>query len=55
MTDNAFCIVQRTTEKSKTGIVRVCCVAEASPAFQAGWSGCVYTYMFIFTNVQRGE
>jgi hypothetical protein len=29
--------VQRATAHSKTGIFRVCGVAEAPPGFQAGW------------------
>jgi hypothetical protein len=38
---NAFCIVQRATAQSKTGIFRDCGVAEALPGFQAGWSDCM--------------
>jgi hypothetical protein len=41
ITNNAFCIVQRATAQSKTGIFRGYGVAEAPPGFQAGWSDCV--------------
>jgi hypothetical protein len=34
ITNNAFCIVQRATEQSKTGFFRDCGVAEAPPGFQ---------------------
>jgi hypothetical protein len=36
ITNNSFCIVQRATAQSKTGIFRDCGVAEAPPGFQAG-------------------
>jgi hypothetical protein len=36
ITNNAFCIVQRATAQSKTGIFRDCGEAEAPPGFQAG-------------------
>jgi hypothetical protein len=42
ITNNAFCIVQRATAQSTTGIFRDYFVAEAPPGFQAGWSGCMY-------------
>jgi hypothetical protein len=42
ITDNAFCIVQRATAQSKTGIFREFGVAEAPPGIQAGWSDCMY-------------
>jgi ectoine hydroxylase-related dioxygenase (phytanoyl-CoA dioxygenase family) len=42
ITNNAFCIVQRATAQSKTGIFHDCCVAEAPPGFQAGWSDCMH-------------
>jgi hypothetical protein len=42
ITNNAFCIVQRATAQSKTGIFRDFGVAEAPPGFQAGWSDCMY-------------
>jgi hypothetical protein len=42
ITNNAFCIVQRATAKSKTGIFRDCGVAEAPPGFQASWSDCMH-------------
>jgi hypothetical protein len=35
ITNNAFCIVQRATAQSKTGIFRDYGVAEAPPGFQA--------------------
>jgi hypothetical protein len=38
ISNNTFCIVQRATAQSKTGIFRDCGVAEAPPGFQAGWS-----------------
>jgi hypothetical protein len=38
ITTDAFCIVQRATAQSKTGIFRDFGVAEAPPGFQAGWS-----------------
>jgi hypothetical protein len=40
ITNNAVCIVQRTTAQSKTGVFRGYGLAEAPPVFQAGWSGC---------------
>jgi hypothetical protein len=48
ITYNAFCIVQRATAQSKTGIFRGYGVAEAPPGFQAGWSDCMY---FFFLSV----
>jgi hypothetical protein len=36
ITSNAFCIVQKATAQSKTGIFRDYGVAEAPPDFQAG-------------------
>jgi hypothetical protein len=44
ITYNAFCIVQRATAQSKTGIFRDYGVAEAPPGFQAGWSDCLYFF-----------
>jgi hypothetical protein len=38
ITNNSFCVVQRATAQSKTGIFRDFGVAEALPGFQAGWS-----------------
>jgi hypothetical protein len=38
ITNNAFCIVQRATAHSKTGIFRDFGVAEAPPGYQASWS-----------------
>jgi hypothetical protein len=47
--NNAFCIMQRATAKSKTGIFRDCGVAEAPPGFQVGWSDCMYFFsLFLF-------
>jgi hypothetical protein len=46
ITNNAFCIVQRATALSKTGIFRDYGVAEAPPGFQAGWSDCMYFSLF---------
>jgi hypothetical protein len=40
--------VQRATAQSKTGFFRDCGVAEAPPGFQAGWSDCVYFFLFLF-------
>jgi hypothetical protein len=49
ITKNAFCIVQRATAQSKTGIFRDYDVAEAPPGFQAGWSDCLYfRSLFLF-------
>jgi hypothetical protein len=49
ITNNAFCIVQRATAQSKTGIFRDCGVAEAPPGFQAGWSDCMHFFsLFLF-------
>jgi hypothetical protein len=49
ITKNAFCIVQRATKQSKTGIFRNFGVAEAPPGFQAGWSDCMYFFsLFLF-------
>jgi hypothetical protein len=45
ITNNAFCIVQRATAQSKTGIFRTYGVAEAIPGFQAGWSDCMYFFL----------
>jgi hypothetical protein len=42
ITNNSFCILQRATAQSKTGIFRSCGVAEAFPGFQAGWSDCIF-------------
>jgi hypothetical protein len=44
ITNNAFCIVQRATGQSKTGIVRDYGVAEAYSGFQAGWSDCIHVF-----------
>jgi hypothetical protein len=44
ITNNAFCIVQRATVQSKTGILRDFGVAEAPPGFKAGWSDCIYFF-----------
>jgi hypothetical protein len=38
--------VQRATAQSKTGIFRDYDVAEAPPGFQAGWSDCMYFFLF---------
>jgi hypothetical protein len=46
ITNNLFCIVQRATAKSKTGIFCDYGVAEAPPGFQAGWSDCMYSVYF---------
>jgi hypothetical protein len=43
ITNKAFCIVQRATAQSKSGIFLDCGVAEAPPGFQAGWSDCYNT------------
>jgi hypothetical protein len=42
ITNYSFCIVQRATAQSKTGIFRDYDVAEAPSGFHAGWSDCVY-------------
>jgi hypothetical protein len=42
ITNTSFCIVQRATAQSKTGISRANGVAEAPPGFKAGWSDCMY-------------
>jgi hypothetical protein len=42
ITRKAFCIVQRATAQSKTGIFRDYGVAKAPPGFQVGWSDCMY-------------
>jgi hypothetical protein len=42
ITIKSFCIVQRATAQSKTGIFREYGLAEAPPGFQAGWSDCMY-------------
>jgi hypothetical protein len=39
--------VQRVTEQSKTVIIRGYGVAEASSAFQAGWSDCICFSLFV--------
>jgi hypothetical protein len=44
ITNNSFCIVQRATAQSKTGIFRDYGVAEAPPDFQAGWSDCMHFF-----------
>jgi hypothetical protein len=49
ITNYAFCIVQRATKQSKTGIFRDSGVAEAPPGFQAGWSDCMHSFsLFLF-------
>jgi hypothetical protein len=49
ITNNAFCIVQRATAQSNTGMFRDYGVAEAPPGFQAGWSDCMYFFsLFLF-------
>jgi hypothetical protein len=49
ITNYAFCIVQRATAQSKTGIFRDCGVAEAPPGFQAGWFDCMHFFsLFLF-------
>jgi hypothetical protein len=42
ITNSSFCIVQRATAQSKTGIFRDNGIAEAPPVLQAGWSDCMY-------------
>jgi hypothetical protein len=44
ITDNELCVVQRTTEQSKTGFFRDYGSAEAPPGFQAGWSECMFFF-----------
>jgi hypothetical protein len=46
ITNNAFCIVQRATAQSKTGIFRDYGDTEAPPGFQAAWSDCMYFFSF---------
>jgi hypothetical protein len=48
ITNNAFCIVQRATAQSKTGIFRDYGIAEAPPGFQAGWSDSLYFFSLSF-------
>jgi hypothetical protein len=43
--------VQRATAQSKTGNFRDYDVAEAPPGFQAGWSDCVYLFIFLSLSV----
>jgi hypothetical protein len=50
ITNNSFFIVQRATEKSKTGIFRDFGVAEAPPGFQAGWSDCMHFFFSHFVH-----
>jgi hypothetical protein len=45
ITSNSFCILQRETAQSKTGIFRDYGVAESPPGFQAGWSDCMYFFL----------
>jgi hypothetical protein len=45
ITNNAFCILQRATAQSKTGIFRDYGVAEAPPGFQAGWSDGMHFFL----------
>jgi hypothetical protein len=40
--------VQRATEQSKTENFRDYGEAEAPPEFQAGWSDCMYFFLFLF-------
>jgi hypothetical protein len=42
ITNYSFCIVQRVTAQSKTGISFDYGVTEAPPGFKAGWSDCMY-------------
>jgi hypothetical protein len=37
----------KNTAQSKTGIFRDYGLAEAPPGFQAGWSDCVYFFLFL--------
>jgi hypothetical protein len=53
ITNNAFCIVQRATAQSKTGIFRDFGVAEAPPGFQAGWSDCMYFFLSLSAHLAR--
>jgi hypothetical protein len=58
ITNNAFFILQRATEQSKTGIIRHYGVAEAPPGFQAGWSDCMYffslsSFIFCVPQIER--
>jgi hypothetical protein len=50
--NNLFYIEQRATAKTKTGISsyygRDYGVAEAPPGFQAGWSGCMFSFPLFF-------
>jgi hypothetical protein len=39
--------VQRATAQSTTGIIRDYGVAEAPPDCQAGWSDCMYLFLFL--------
>jgi hypothetical protein len=50
ITNNAFCIVQRATAKSKTGFFCDYGVAEAPLGFQAGWSDCMYFFFSLFVH-----
>jgi hypothetical protein len=48
ITNNVFCIVQRATAQSETGIFRDHGEAEET-GFQAGWSDCMYFFsLFLF-------
>jgi hypothetical protein len=55
ITNNAFCIVQRATAKSKTGIFRDFGVDEASPGNQAGWSDCMYFFFSLSAHLARSS
>jgi hypothetical protein len=46
ITNNAFCIVQRATAQSTTGFFRYNDVAGAPLGFQAGWSDCMFFFLF---------
>jgi hypothetical protein len=47
ITNNSFCIAQRATAMSRTGIFRGYGEAEAPPGFQAGWSDCKYFLFYL--------
>jgi hypothetical protein len=47
ITNNAFCIVQRATAQSKTGIFLDFGVAEAPPGFQADYIYIYFSFLFL--------
>jgi hypothetical protein len=55
MANTVFCIVQRETAQSRSGMVRGNGLAEAPPVSQAGWSDFMYFSRLLFVPVAHLE